>query len=406
MIDAKWFKKIDQLHRNPRIDSGVCNKKTQLLFINNHIENPHFLYGHINKKKLQEKEHQLLTLKKEINKDESNSTIKKLYNDYIDTLSKQKNLVLACADGEIAEFSQLSVELFGDATRPVWNDVVKKITGDRSRGNNQSADMAPPQELIPQVRNQIMTKYPGLKFLTNKAPHSNTVEADDIEKLLSKLLKACHISCEIILKETHRKFAYITQIPSIVVPKQYRSSNWQKAIQFCVHEIVGHLQRLEMSKKQNLGLLQFGLAGYMEAEEGIASMCAQAIADEVSDWAGLKQYYAIGLARGMDGIPRDFRQVYEILFPYFLSTAPENIKDKKAWAQSKAFHLCVRTFRGTDCKTKGVCYTRDIIYRTGNIKIWQLLKKQPEKLPLLFMGRYDPTNKEQCRALNKLGIAT
>jgi hypothetical protein len=64
----------------------------------------------------------------------------------------------------------------------------------------------------------------------------------------------------------------------------------------------------------------------------------------------------------------------------------------------------VRTFRGSDCKTAGACFTKDIIYREGNMGVWDLVKTNPEEMKQFNIGKYDPTNKRHMWVLAKLGI--
>jgi hypothetical protein len=116
---------------------------------------------------------------------------------------------------------------------------------------------------------------------------------------------------------------------------------------------------------------------------------------------------SISLALGLDGRPRDFRGVYEIMekLHYF-----ENIVEGKApdealtKAQTKAWAGTLRTFRGTDCSTPGVCFTKDIIYREGNISVWDIVKAKPEEMLRFSIGKYDPANSRHIAVLEQLGI--
>jgi hypothetical protein len=147
------------------------------------------------------------------------------------------------------------------------------------------------------------------------------------------------------------------------------------------HEIGTHTARRLNGERTRLRLLGLGLDRYEVGEEGITTLREQALAGEADDYSGFDGHFAISLASGLDGHPRDFRETYDILFCYYLIKnlargidAPE--AEKKA--TNTAWGRAVRTFRGTDSKTPGTCFTKDIIYREGNITIWETLhRKEP-----------------------------
>jgi hypothetical protein len=122
----------------------------------------------------------------------------------------------------------------------------------------------------------------------------------------------------------------------------------------------------------------------------------------------LDGYLAIGLAYGLDGKPRDFRQVYSIIENYFYLkklTSGKTVEEAKKGAQTSAWNRTVRTFRGTDCKTPEVCFTKDMVYREGNIAVWDILKTKPEEFLKFSLGKYDPANKRHLWILSELGIS-
>ena len=54
--------------------------------------------------------------------------------------------------------------------------------------------------------------------------------------------------------------------------------------------------------------------------------------------------------------------------------------------------------------TRGVCCTKDIVYREGNIGVWDVLGKNPQELVRLSVGKYDPANSRHVYMLEALGI--
>jgi hypothetical protein len=178
------------------------------------------------------------------------------------------------------------------------------------------------------------------------------------------------------------------------------------------HEIGTHVVRRQNGDNSSLALLGPGLADYLNGEEGIATYREQLVRG-ASQFAGIMGYLSVSWAVGLDGKPRNFRELFEIMVPYlFLSVIEQTSKSKlpldldsidenvrrNAWAR------CVRTFRGVTGLNKGYCFTRDIIYLEGNIAIWQLLEAEPTASRNFSIGKYDPTNKEHVSILHELGL--
>ncbi len=178
------------------------------------------------------------------------------------------------------------------------------------------------------------------------------------------------------------------------------------------HEVGVHVRRRVMGERSPLRLLGFGLAGYLRAEEGIATYAEQ-VRDGARHFAGILGYLSVGLARGVDGVGRTFRELYEILHSYMIVASLEHAfayrekVDVEALcerAKRRAWARCVRTFRGTTGTTPGACFTKDIVYLEGNIAIWQLVTKEPEWVERFHLGKYDPTNEVHVSLLRELGM--
>ncbi len=193
----------------------------------------------------------------------------------------------------------------------------------------------------------------------------------------------------------------------VIIPKTRRLllGKLQKIL---VHEIGTHVRRRLAGQRSVMMLLQLGFDRYAGGEEGIAVMREQVLNESFKNFGGMIGYLSAGLAYGLDGKPRDFREVYNILEKYYVLQAligPDEIEDEEVSSPpNKAWGRAVRTFRGTNCKTPGVCHTRDIIYRKGNIGIWRVIGTNPDELMRFNVGKYDPANPRHIWILNQLGI--
>jgi hypothetical protein len=178
------------------------------------------------------------------------------------------------------------------------------------------------------------------------------------------------------------------------------------------HEIGTHVLRRERGFAAPLGLLGIGLAGYLRGEEGIATYAEQ-VRDGTRHFSGGFGYLAVGWAMGLDGTPRTFRALYEVLEAYCLMraiehaltyTRPIDVHLFLERARHQAWARCVRTFRGTTGSTPGACFTKDIVYREGNIAIWELIHTQPTVVNTFSLGKFDPANIEHVDILKDLGM--
>lgn len=177
------------------------------------------------------------------------------------------------------------------------------------------------------------------------------------------------------------------------------------------HEIGAHVIRRVRGEESPLALLGVGLAGYLRGEEGVATYFEQ-VQSGASRFAGGTGYLAVGWAMGLDGEPRTFRGLYELLVPYFLISALEGMGDRESIdidallekAQRRAWARSVRTFRGTTGSSPGACYTKDVVYREGNIAIWERVTEDPACVPTFLYGKYDPTSVAHRTLLHELGM--
>ena len=164
------------------------------------------------------------------------------------------------------------------------------------------------------------------------------------------------------------------------------------------HEIGTHVLRQHQGQKSCLQLLAFGFNGYQRGEEGLAMYREQQFTGVV-DFAGVEGYLAIGLARGLDGAGmRTFREVFEVLVDHFMAIRgfPQEASRELAWKR------CVRTFRGTPGYLPGVVFTKDIVYRDGNIATWREMCDGTYHDLDLDAGKYDQTDPTQRSIIREL----
>ncbi len=163
--------------------------------------------------------------------------------------------------------------------------------------------------------------------------------------------------------------------------------------------------RRENGEKTQLKLLGIGLHRYLDAEEGIATLREMSMKEDEFDVIGkIGLYLGIVLALGMDGKKRNFREIFDILTDYNLITTSNDLTKSK----EIAYNNTIRIFRGTNCKDKGICFSKDASYVEGRLRIARFIKENRtniENITELFnIGKFDPTNFQHLYILYTLGI--
>lgn len=164
-----------------------------------------------------------------------------------------------------------------------------------------------------------------------------------------------------------------------------------------LHEVGVHvLRRAKGEETDNPLLYNLGLAGYYTNEEGLGKFVEQALAGEASV-AGINHYLNASLSLGLDGVPRDFREVYEIAWRRAIvakigqgDQIDETIINS---AKLTAYNSVFRIRRGIPADVKGVAFTKDLAYFNGTANIWHFLEKNIGDegiLERVLIGKHDP----------------
>ncbi len=126
-------------------------------------------------------------------------------------------------------------------------------------------------------------------------------------------------------------------------------------LRIVAHELYGHALR--------------GKGQSTAESEGFAVLLEQLTAETFKPRRAYR-YIAAALAWGVDGLPRDFRQTFEIMWRCMVIAS----KYSEADARSYAFDECARIFRGGIPDAPGVIYLKDATYLPANILTWRWLE--------------------------------
>lgn len=175
-----------------------------------------------------------------------------------------------------------------------------------------------------------------------------------------------------------------------------------------LHEVGIHVYRRVLGEQTPNPLLwNLGLRGYYPNEEGLGKIVEQALHKEPST-AGLAHYKNIGLSLGLDGQPRDFREVFEIEWRQQIvammsegkTPTQQDIKD----AQEVAYNRVYRVKRGMPTHVKGATYTKDLAYYNGSIQMWRYLAEadlDTDGFRKILTGKFDPLREDHWEVVNE-----
>ena len=432
-LDAHWyerFEKIGSFQANEYLDGDKLHREEeQRKFISGEIINPDLDYPEINSDKLASDEGALLQLKKDILNQESNETVKQIYRWKLNEKIAELRMLKATESGDMKRFKKYSEFVYGKPSPEVFaytvNNLKEKATSKLSSkkpGLSQAAQelhellpanlptaeyKLPEEAAISQAREQT------LEELQHLLPTEKVADAEYGPEEIREVFQAALESLQaegwnIVVSNSSKTGISVDQEHKLIDIPESRKLAFSKLESLVAHEIGTHVARRLNGERSQLQLLGLGLDRYEQGEEGIATMREQVLDDKIKDFSGLEGHLAVSLATGVDGVERDFREVYSILEKYFYFKsllAGKSPEEALTSAQTNAWKRSVRTFRGTDCETKGTCLTKDMIYREGNIGVWDVINKNKSELMRFNVGKYDPANPRHIWILDQLGIS-
>lgn len=435
--DAEWyfeFKEIGSFYPQSYFNGDrLYREKQKKLFIEGKIRNPKLDYPKLNPELFKAKSEQLKNLKKRIQKEEPNPTVKQAYFWKIEEKAAQLRLLAAASICNMEEFMLHSEFIYKNPSKELFACSIQSILEKTHKGlisSNPNLQYASKNlrdtisHSLPNIKSKNLFKYRTLPIEERSVSMDNIIQKDlqklidfpktkklynaqDIEEAFQFALKQMQAyDWEVEIDEnSHTAISVNQEFKRVTIPVTRRLT-YKKLQGLILHEIGTHVARRIHGEKSPLMLLGLGLSRFERGDEGVATVREQGILHR-SSFPRQGRHLAIGLAIGLDEKPRDFRDVYDIIEKYLIFhsvSMGKNYDDAKIRAQINAWTICVRTFRGTDCSTPGACYTKDIIYQEGNLAVWDLLQHNSREATRFNIGKYDPANPRHIWILNKLKL--
>ena len=430
-LDRRWYPRFEEIGAFQAYEyldgDSTARAKEKEAFLSDGKENPDLDYPRLEEGALLAKDGELLDLKEKILASEKNEVVKNVYRWRLNEKIAENRLLLAAATGNMRRFRRYSEFIYGKPSKeifeytlgqvrqelkqiadqnpsPLIQQEISHLINDLPDVSGASAISGPDKSMLPAVKSQTERDLGDILDIPD-APEKLTDE--EIRASFESALQSLSADGWVAVIDPKRAGISVNQERKAVQVPPDRKMPTVELKGLIAHEIGTHTARRLNGERARLRLLGLGLDRYEGGEEGIATLREQALAGEADDYSGFDGHFAISLASGLDGHPRDFRGTYDLLFRYYFIKnlargidAPE--AEKKA--ANTAWGRAVRTFRGTDCKTPGACFTKDIIYREGNIAVWETLHRKEPEMQRWNIGKYDPSNPRHLWVLDELGI--
>ncbi len=415
ILDQEWFDRFKEIGSFQAYEYLVGNGKVRAeqkrRFLDGEVENPHLDYPKLDRADLERREGLLLELKRDILERERNDIVRQIYRWRINEKIAELRMLQATCDGDDRRFFRYSRFIYGEPSAEIFRytlaDLKERISRQRDNANDgmrrkMASDLYDELELSAVNTDKIST----LKIapLVDYGKEREKIDCYELREMFQDALSFRRLeNWRVEIRNSAvSSVISVNQEKKVIFIPHTRRMHRVEAHALIAHEIDTHIMRRETGARSSLRLLELGLDRYEGGEEGVATMRQQRIeGTEKSQnaYAGFIGHLAISLAMGMDGKKRNFRQVFDIIKRYHQVMGKE-----KEDAERLAWNTTVRTFRGTTCQTPGACFTKDIIYREGNARVWSLVHENSGEVRRFSVGKYDPTNPRHVWVLDQLEI--
>jgi hypothetical protein len=179
-----------------------------------------------------------------------------------------------------------------------------------------------------------------------------------------------------------------------------------------IHEQEVHARRGQNGVDSGIQLLGIGAVGHAYAGEGLGVLLECAVAGNMENqsyYRARDRYLTAGIAIGLDGLPRDGRGTFDIVWRLLaLRMARDGIINGPIEKQAKEIAMLYieNAFRGTSFDMPGVIYTKLKVYYEGLVRNAQYFEDtaadMSAALNSALIGKYDHTD---WRAVMKIKAA-
>lgn len=415
-LDHTWYQEFKPLASYAVYEylngESTYREEQKASFIEGKIRAPKLDYPDIDPNHWHKVIQSLRSLKQRILDQEKNKYVKTAYQQKINEKISDAQIIIAAQENNMLRFKQLCEFSFGKPTQKVFRLLCNRLIAINDHKFENRAKLPPfvkpylatvssnTDQTIKEVGNadlkrEVFKEQDDLDksiILNNEANYSG----QEIKEIFEASFSSYNIlGWKVRLATNSQTAISVSQSEKSVIVPQGRKVSGSKLRGLILHEIGTHVARREKGENSRLQLLGLGLARYESGDEGLAMFKESQVLD--NPLMGIDGYLAISLAYGLDGKAKDFRETYEALLPYFewknsyLATDATGIK-------SRAYQRTLRTFRGTDCLTPGVAFTKDLAYYRG-LEYYRNNSGLSSNYDELHVGKWNPADQTHRQIL-------
>jgi hypothetical protein len=344
-------------------------------------------------------------------------------------------------------FTQATVELYGEpekeeATRLVRNeygflsqlkgqegvsqehvnyllDVYKPMLAENTDVETDESAVEKEKEAIHEYGEAMLTKYKPLFDLVDEAGKTEFT-ASDLQELFGTALEWLKENDDTdwgewtVVDTDGTSLSVDASNRKIKIASRRESATAQDTRGLIAHELLVHALRGKNGYKTGDKKLATGLAGYLDAEEGLGILAEEAVNGELPEKA-YDRYIDIALALGsVDGVQRTRKEVFDISFARQLvrgqvkgtvNKADIPSLERRVWGHVDRIY---RGGRGDNVGTRQAIFTKDIAYYVGYKQMAEYISEQlasgkdaNEVFEYLSQAKIDPTNRQHVERLAK-----
>ncbi len=439
-VDTRWYSRMEQygtFEDFAYLDgAGWRREEEKQKFLAGETENPMLDYPKIRPEFLHNRLVNLVMLREEIEAEEQDPYVKSEYLAKINHRLAEATMLQATLRGDMEQFDECSKFIYGDPSPEIFSYFVhrrreqaKKLLESPDEFKRAAAqdfldsfpdvekpDLEPvPAEFVKKVGEQVHTELREVWGVDAKEGEREYA-SEEVLELVEELLQKLEAEGWRARLADRGGFSISQEERAVNIPRNKRYKE-AALYELLTHEILTHVAKRVIGARTNIQLYQIGSDDYDIGEEGLTTLRQSALFGKYKEYAGGENYVGISVARGFerqeDGSiqathPRDFRETFDMMKKYskvglLIDNPKISEQDLEKQSKDAAWTRCVRTFRGTDCKTKGVCLNRDLFYADGNIKMWRLFQENgensiPYTMAISMIGKTNPTNPQTLKA--------
>jgi hypothetical protein len=349
----------------------------------------------------------LLQLDAQINQQEPNAIVRRLYHEKIEEETCFLRMIEATYEGNSEKFWEFSRLVYHEPTAEEMDYALSHVKRVLQRGLRHPETANISSALLQLLRERLCLSF-DLSHTDEQASEVQQISpasSAELPRMITAL--AAKRFFEAALRESGYDGWQVVIDPKASAPR-VESGLRQLFLQDCkmsldqvrhylAHELAGHIARSVAGDHSSLGLLAIGTKNYSPTEEGLALYHERQVAMRqgkvFNDWSAWFGTLVTGVASGVVTPPQTFLSLFTFLELFFLlwrllDHLDEDIQHAQEKSRRSALSTCLRVYRGVpDLQKAGLCLSKDAVYLRGLWLVEHAVAQDERVLDYLAVGK-------------------